>query len=155
MTTDLKNDNFDEFAVGELRLLLSERPSCFSLNLAISNDTALRDQLVKQLCEMVESIEIISFWPYSENLFEHVHERMEDGPRDALFVAGLEDALAADIDRNALLAQLNSSPPRWKAWFACPIVFWIDDTTADILRHHAPDFWEWQSGLFRLDPQKA
>ena len=151
----MDNENLDQFALGELRLLLSEQPSSFSLNLAICNDTSLRSGLVQQLCEKFREIEIISFWPYSENLFEHVRERMEEGPRDALFVAGLEDALAADIDHNALLDQLNSSPPRWKAWFACPVILWIDDITADFLRHHAPDFWEWQSGLFRLDPQKS
>jgi hypothetical protein len=152
--TRLESENFDQFALGELRMLLAERPSSFSLNLAICNDTSIRSALVQELCDKYKDIEIISFWPYTESLFEHVQERMEKGPRDALFVAGLEDALAADIDRNALLQKLNSSPLRWKAWFACPVVFWLDDMAADILRHHAPDFWEWQTGLFRLDAKK-
>lgn len=151
MNTGLENEALDPDALAELRMLLAESPRSFSLNLAICNDTAARSGLVQALCEIHTEIEIVSFWPYSEDLFEHVRERMESGPRDALFVAGIEDALVADIDTEALLQKLNASPPRWKAWFASPVIFWADSTTADILLRHAPDFWEWQSTIFRLD----
>lgn len=139
----------DQFAA--LRSLIAQSPAAFSLNLTICSDTALRTQLVQQLTDAFNTIELISFWPYSSDLFEHVHARMSSEPKDALFVIGLEDALGSGIDRAELLATLNSSPPRWKAWFACPVVFWVNAKTADMLREESKDFWEWQTGLFRID----
>lgn len=138
-------------AVEALRALVDQTPRTFSLNLAVCTDTTLRSLLVQQIQAAYPTVEVISFWPYTDNLFEHVHAAMSDHPRDALFVAGLEDALDAGVHHDELLSTLNSSPPRWKAWFACPVVFWVDDATADTLRAEAPDFWEWQTGLFRLD----
>ena len=134
-----------------LRALVARSPGAFSLNLAICSDTALRTTLVQRLQEAFPTLELISFWPYSSDLFEPVHARMSSEPKDALFVIGLEDALGSGIDRAELLATLNSSPPRWKAWFACPVVFWVNAKTADMLREESKDFWEWQTGLFRID----
>jgi len=134
-----------------LRSLIAASPGAFTLNLAICTDTALRSHLAQELQSAFPAIELVSFWPYTSDLFEHVHRTTAAQPRDALFVSGLEDALDADIDRAALLATLNTSPPRWKAWFACPVIFWMNGPTADLLREEARDFWEWQTGLFRLD----
>ncbi len=134
-----------------LRGLVASSPRSFSLNLAICSDSTLRSLLVQQLRAGFPAIEVVSFWPYTVDLFEHVHAAMSTSPKDALFVSGLEDALAADIDHASLLAALNCSPPRWRAWFACPVVFWVNKQTADTLRERAKDFWEWQSGLFRID----
>ncbi len=135
-----------------LRALMAASPRTFSLNLAVCSDSTLRDLLVQQLQAGFPAIEIVSFWPYTVDLFEHVHAAMSPSPKDALFVSGLEDALNAGIDHATLLATLNSSPPRWRAWFACPVVFWINAQTAHTLRDQAKDFWEWQTGLFRIDP---
>ncbi|MCH8204009.1 MAG: hypothetical protein IID09_02540 [Candidatus Hydrogenedentes bacterium] len=134
-----------------LRALVGSSPRSFSLNLAICSDSSLRSLLVQQLQAGFPAIEVVSFWPYTIDLFEHVHAAMSTAPKDALFVFGLEDALNADIDHAALLALLNSSPSRWKAWFACPVVFWVNEQTAGRLRDDAKDFWEWQSDLFRID----
>ena len=134
-----------------LRALVGRSPRAFSLNLAICSDSSLRSLLVQQLQAGFPAIEVVSFWPYTIDLFEHVHAAMSTAPKDALFVFGLEDALNADIDHAALLALLNSSPSRWKAWFACPVVFWVNELTAGRLRDDAKDFWEWQSDLFRID----
>ena len=137
--------------VEALWALVAASPATFSLNLAICSDTALRSLIAQQIQAAFPEIEVISFWPYTSDLFKHVHAAISDQPRDALFVSGLEDALNADIDRASLLDTLNVSPPRWKAWFACPVVFWMNGETADTLRDEAKDFWEWQTGLFRLD----
>jgi len=141
----------DAEAFAGLDVTVGVSPRSFSLNVAVCDDPALRDALFRQLTARHGDIETVALWPYESEVFEHVHARMSDRPRDALFVVGLEDALAADIDRAALLAHLSASPPRWKAWFACPVVFWVDAHTASILRANAPDFWEWQTGVFRLD----
>ena len=134
-----------------LRALIATSPRSFSLNLAVCTDSALRSLLVQQLQAGFPAIEVVSFWPYTVDLFEHVHAAMSTSPKDALFVSGLEDALNAGIDQATLLATLNSSPQRWRAWFACPVVFWVNEQTADTLREEAKDFWEWQSGVFRID----
>jgi hypothetical protein len=134
-----------------LRELVAESPRSFSLNIAICDDSALRNTAVRQLRSEFPTVDAVSLWPYDKDVFDHVHAAAAPEPKDALFVFGLDDALAADIDRPALLAGLNASPPRWKAWFACPVVFWVERHTADILRLHAPNFWEWQAGVYRLD----
>jgi len=101
---------------------------------------------------MLEHIfEVVSFWPYSEDVFEHVHEKVGEGPRDAIFIYGLDDAIASGADSASLYRKLNASPDRWKAWFACPIIFWVDKPTEEILRNEAKDFWEWLTGHYRLD----
>ncbi len=134
-----------------LRGLIGQSPRTFSLNLVLCDDASLRNAVVRQLRTEFPSIEAVALWPYDKDVFDHVHTAVSKDPKDALFVFGLDDALAADIDRPALLAGLNASPPRWKAWFACPVLFWLDHHTADILRLHAPNFWEWQSEIYRLD----
>ncbi len=142
---------YDADQLKALRRLVATSPRSFSLNLAICSDSTLRSMLVQQLQAGFPAIEVVSFWPYTVDLFEHVHAVMSTSPKDALFVSGLEDALAADIDHTALLGALNASPRRWRAWFACPVVFWLNQQTADTLREKAKDFWEWQSDLFRID----
>jgi hypothetical protein len=137
--------------VEALRELVGQNPRQFSLNLAICDDSSLRGLIVEQIRTAFPDVEIAALWPYERDVFEHVHQASSRAPKDALFVAGLDDALSANIDRAALLGGLNASAPRWKAWFACPVVFWLDRHTADILRLHARDFWEWQTGVYRLD----
>jgi hypothetical protein len=134
-----------------LRGLIAQSPRLFSLNLAVCDDASQRNAAVRQLRAEFPTVKAVALWPYDKDVFEHVHTTASRDPKDALFVFGLDDALAADIDRAALLAGLNASPPRWKAWFACPVVFWVDRHTADILRLRAPDFWEWQQDVYRLD----
>ena len=137
--------------VEALRELVGQNPQQFSLNLAICDDTSLRSLIVQQIQAAHPDVEIATLWPYDTDVFEHIHAASSRAPKDALFVAGLDDALSANIDRAALLAGLNASAPRWKAWFACPVVFWLDRHTADILRTHAPNFWEFQTNVYRLD----
>ena len=137
--------------VAALRGLIGQSPRSFSLNLVLGADASLRNAAVRQLRADFPAIEAVALWPYDKDVFDHVHTVASRDPKDALFVRGLDDALSANIDRAALLAGLNASPPRWKAWFACPVVFWVDRHTADILRLHARDFWEWQADVYRLD----
>jgi hypothetical protein len=137
--------------IAGLRGLIGQSPRSFSLDLVLCDDASLRNAAVRQLRAEFPAVEAVALWPYDKDVFDHVRSATVDGPRDALFIFGLDDALAADIDRAALLAGLNASPLRWKAWFACPVVFWVDRHTADILRLRAPDFWEWQADVYRLD----
>jgi len=140
--------------VEALRELVGQSPAQFSLNLAICDDTSLRSLIVQQLKAAYPDVEVTALWPYEKDVFEHVHAASSRSPKDALFIAGIDDALAANIDRQALLKSLNASVERWKAWFACPVVFWLDSHTADIIRTHAPDFWEFQNGVYRIDGQE-
>lgn len=134
-----------------LRELVGQNPQQFSLNLAICDDTSLRSLIAQQIQAEHPDVEVVTLWPYERDVFEHIHAASSRAPKDALFIAGLDDALSANIDRQALLTSLNASAPRWKAWFACPVVFWVDSLSADILRTHARDFWEWQTSIYRLD----
>lgn len=135
----------------ELQLQVGSQTKVFSLNLAICDDSTLRDFLVHQLEAAYNQIEIISFWPYTDNVFEQVQEKIQNGPHDAIFVSGLDDALASGQALEELHHNLNRSPGRWKAWFACPIIFWVSNDTADTLRSEAKDFWEWLETIYRLE----
>jgi len=137
--------------VDALRELVGQNPHQFSLNLAISDDISLRDLVVQQIKAAHPDVEVATLWPYERDVFEQVHAASSRAPKDALFISGLDDALSANIDRQALLTSLNATVQRWKAWFACPVVFWLDVHTADILRLQAPDFWEFQNNVYRLD----
>lgn len=135
----------------DLQILVGSPQKKFSLNAAICSDLPLRDFLMNQLSAAYSQIVIISFWPYSDDLFDHVREETSVGLHDAVFVSGLDDALASGIDIAELLEKLNSSPPRWKAWFPFPIVFWMSAETAERLRKEARDFWEWMETVYRLE----
>ncbi len=104
-----------------------------------------------QLEAAYDSIEVITFWPYTSDIFEHVHQAVPNGPHDAVFVSGIDDAIASGHELQALYTTLNLSPDRWKAWFPYPVIFWVSHDTANTLREDAKDFWEWLEGIYRLD----
>lgn len=143
--------HYSASAFEDLRSQVGSQTKTFSLNLAVCDDNTLRDFLVHQLETAYTQIEIVAFWPYSDNVFEHVHERIQRGPHDAVFISGLDDALASGQSMDDLYDNLNRSPGRWKAWFACPVVFWVSNETADTLRAEAKDFWEWLEAIYRLE----
>jgi len=143
--------SYDVAAFNALQKLVGTQPRRFSLNMAVCSDASLRATLAQQLMAAWSNIEVVSFWPYSEDVFEHVHETLDEGPRDAIFIYGLDDAVASSADPVSLYHKLNVSPERWKAWFACPIIFWVDKPSEETLRDEAKDFWEWLTGHFRLD----
>jgi hypothetical protein len=138
-------------AFADLQLQVGSQTKTYSLNIAICADSTLRDFLVHQLEAAYPQIEIISFWPYTDDIFEHVHDQIKPGPHDAVFVSGLDDAIASDQMMDDFYTNLNQSIKRWKAWFACPVVFWISHRTADTLRDEAKDFWEWLEAIYRLE----
>ena len=123
----------------------------FSLNIAVCSDSGLRDFIMQLLDTLHPSIELVPFWPYSSDVFEHVHQSTPPGPHDAVFVSGIGDAIASGYETEALFNTLNLSPDHWKAWFPYPVIFWVSEQTADILRAEAKDFWEWLEGVYRLE----
>lgn len=135
----------------DLRILVGSPQKSFSLNAAVCSDLTLRDFLAGQLSAAYNQIAVVSFWPYSDDLFDHVRNEAKTGLYDAVFVSGLDDALASGIEIEDLLANLNLSPQRWKAWFPFPVVFWMSTETADHLRRDAKDFWEWMETVYRLE----
>lgn len=138
----------------DLQILVGSPQKRFSLYAAVCSDLTLRDFLVNQLFAAYNQIAIVSFWPYSDDLFDHVRSEASVGLHDAIFVSGLDDALASGIDISPLLQKLNESPPRWKAWFPFPVVFWMSEETAERLRKEARDFWEWMESVYRLESPK-
>lgn len=138
-------------ALDALHQLIQQSPGRFSLSLVVCDDTALRSRAAVELQRRFSAVDMVPVWPYTEDVFEQVHAHSKNGPYDAVFVSGLDDAIRSDGDHAPLYRALDASPRRWKAWFACPILFWVDQLSADILRQQARDFWEWQTHVFRLD----
>ena len=138
-------------AYDDLHALVGKRTKTFSLNIAVCSESGLRDFTMQQLETAHEQVELVPFWPYDSNVFEHVRQSTPPGPHDAVFVSGLGDAIASGYETQALFDTLNLSPDHWKAWFPYPVIFWVSDHTASILREQAKDFWEWLEGVYRLD----
>ena len=136
----------------DLQILVGSPLKKFSLNAAVCSELPLRDFLVSQLLAAYGQVSVVSFWPYTDDLFDHVREEVSTGLHDAIFVSGLDDALASGIDIAEMLQNLNSSPPRWKAWFPLPVIFWMSAETAERLQNEARDFWEWMEAIYRLEP---
>lgn len=148
----MKNDyRYSASVFSELQLHVGCQTKTFSLNLAICDDPTLRDFLVHQLEVAYSEIQIIPFWPYTNDVFDHVRDNVPHGPHDSIFVSGLDDALSSEQPLKELYTNLNLSPGRWKAWFACPVIFWVSNDTADSLRSESKDFWEWLESIYRLD----
>ena len=148
----MRNDyHYSASVFSDLQLQVGSRTKTFSLNLAIVDDATLRDFLVHQLEAAYSEIQFVPFWPYTSNVFDHVRDSVPHGPHDAIFVSGLDDALASGQSLVELYRNLNLSPGRWKAWFACPVVFWVSNATADSLRSESKDFWEWLESIYRLE----
>lgn len=143
--------HYNTQAFEALRAHVGVRTKTFSLNVAVCSDSGLRDFLMQQLETTCSHIEVVPFWPYSSDVFAHVHQSTPPGPHDAVFVSGLGDAIASGYETQALFDTLNTSPDNWKAWFPYPVIFWVSQHTADILRIQAKDFWEWLEGVYRLE----
>jgi hypothetical protein len=143
--------HYNTQAYDQLHALVGARTKTFSLNLAICDDSRLRDYTMQQLESTYTGVQVVPFWPYDSNVFQHVRQATPPGPHDAVFVSGLGDAIASGYQTQALFDTLNQSPDNWKAWFPYPIIFWTSTHTADILRHQAKDFWEWLQAIHRLE----
>ncbi|MDP7639152.1 MAG: hypothetical protein QGG73_05485 [Candidatus Hydrogenedentes bacterium] len=138
-------------ALGRLRALLATQPREFSLNLAVCPSSSCRDGLIRSLRDVFDSIDVARVSEKTLDLFSHVHDPSTGGPRDALFVVGMEEVLTGEQDADIFLRALDASPRRFKAWYPYPVVFWVDEDSSTILLSHAKDFWEWQTGVFRFD----
>lgn len=130
-----------------LHNLLSTTPRAFSLNVAIAPPGIRRERALAYFLDEFPSVAEVHLPTQCDDVFTSVFSVAPPGPRDAVFVHGL-DCVSPD---DTLIAKLNASPRRWRAWYAYPIVFWIEAESVDPLRESARDYWEWVTGVFRFD----
>ena len=151
-----ENRNREEVGVlAQLRALLARNVRGFSLNLAVCESKSRRAALVQTLRDEFDSIDVARVPRQTLDVFSHVHDPSIVGPRDALFVVGIEDVLAGESDAEIFLRALDASPRGWKAWYPYPVVFWVDEKSSEILLARAKDFWEWQTGVYRFDAERG
>lgn len=133
----------------ELRRLIARSPRKCSLNLAATTQSPWRN--VVELRREFDAIAVVDLPLEIHDVFSYVQRAAPPGPRDAIFVFGLDRVLGRERDTEIVCRALNASPRRWKAWYAYPIVFWVDGAKLDAVQQQTPDFWEWQAGVFRLN----
>ena len=112
---------------------LKTNPDCrdiqfVTLNFSDANLRFLRDEIIK----ILPSIEIES------------HKKL------VLIVEGLEKSIGVYGDYPPVLQDLNFVRDAYKRTVPHPILFILPDYALTRLAKFAPDFWAWQSGMFRF-----
>ena len=82
-------------------------------------------------------------------------DRLAGVQPDAVFVVGLTEWLAEPERRVSRAGALNASRERWIERFRCPVLLWMNHTTAHVLAQHAPDVWRYRSHRFELEAGDA
>ncbi|MEK7793710.1 MAG: hypothetical protein AAB353_04230 [Candidatus Hydrogenedentota bacterium] len=148
MASPLESSRID--ALDRLKQLLAHSPGAFSMNLAVCPDPRLRDAIIAQVRGERAPIAVAVLSEGTNDVFAEVQRQAGDGPHEAIFVVGLDSVLESPRDLEIVFAALNACPRRWKAWYACPAVFWVSPDTSRSLGRDAKDFWEWTTGWFNF-----
>lgn len=111
----------------------------------------------------------------STTLYDQVETLWQQQPFDVLFVTNLEQSVLAYEDTKRLsgwgdpeliytvswkgvppiLSHLNQQRERFRDHFGCSFVFLLPPFAIKYFIHHAPDFFDWRSGLFIVPPDEG
>ncbi len=137
-----------------LRRMLDASRGCFSLSLAVCNDRALRDQLIRQLTDAYPGIALVALPPQTPDVLQAVEARLGASTPAALFVLDLEASVPFQAASYPTLRALNAAREAWQR-LACPVVFWLADYAAARVAAWAPDLWRYRSHQFDFASEQA
>jgi hypothetical protein len=158
----IDRDVYEDFLVS-----IDASDGLFSLFIAVSDDNALRDEIIKKY----ESDLYPKIIPYQLNLaiekpsLEEVITKLmvEDmylqGRARAVFtVNGIEELdfmnkASGRSQQDTFLSYLQWTRENFKK-FPYPIVIWVNNSLLEKLVRKAPDFWSWRKGVFRFLPKR-
>ena len=133
------------------------RRSCgtFVLAFARLNIPAIRPELVAVVREMLaaETLTLteVTLSGRDADILEELTAAPEPG--QPLFVYGLEHVLISTEPYRAF-GQLNEQRGRYQQ-LARPVVLWAPDHVLSLLATHAPDFWDWRSGVYAFGAERS
>ena len=144
----------------------------FTLGLVRVNDPRQRDGVIASLAEALARegarlvrVDLANRHPArlrealsSEPAVRSALEKPETSARAALAVAGLEHLIEAEADstgRPPFAVALNVEREALRDAFPVPLILFLTDYAMDRLDLAAPDFFDWYSGIFRLQAPGA
>jgi len=148
-----------------LRRFVAYHAGDFTLGLVRVNDPRRRDGLVTALADAlardgVRMVRLDFSGRHPDSLLDALRRDPQvqvapDG-RAALAIVGLDHLIETQpADRRArpFSVALNLERDAFRTEFRLPITLWLTDHAMDRLFHHAPDFADWFSGVFRFTAQ--
>jgi len=145
-STSLPDEVSSEIEIIQSLLTMSKR---FVLASVVCNDLFVQRLAVKQLRDALPSIEVIEVTQDSAAPFIEA-DRQEVSNCSALIILGLDSWLSDEASRMKRISIFNASRERWPARFNCPVLLWMNRTTAGLLAQYAPDLWRYRSHRFEL-----
>ncbi|NLS94024.1 MAG: tetratricopeptide repeat protein [Planctomycetaceae bacterium] len=132
-----------------MKRMLEVSESCFSLSVAICNNTALRNHLVRRLAESA-TLQVISIPESTVDVYQAVLDRVNESTPKAIFIVDLEASVPSREFEQLTFISLNASRDLWQRRFTCPVVFWLPAYAANLMAIHAKDFWRYRSHRFEF-----
>lgn len=138
----------------------------FVIYFAVVNPPLIRKQTAEELKRRLEEkgikvhylelnssyFDLLSIIP--EKVPSYCLRETETEIRSALFIFGVEEAIASDAETRRLFFDcLNWQRDKLRETIACPLVIWLPEFALRILALEAPDFWAWRSGVYYLEPK--
>jgi hypothetical protein len=151
----------------DLLISIDTSNDLFSLFIAVSDDNALRNAIIKKY-ESDLKPEIISYQlnlPIEKPSLEEVITKLmlEDiylqGRAKAVFTVNCIEELnftnktSGRSQQDTFLSYLQWTRENFKR-FPYPVVIWVDNALLEKLARKAPDFWSWRKGVFRFLPDQ-
>ena len=137
----------------------------FTLGLVRVNDPRRRDGVLASLTEAlardgVRMVRLDFSGRHPDSLLDELRRdpqvQAASSSRAALAILGLDHLIEtrpADSLARPFSVALNLERDAFRAEFRLPITIWLTDHAMDRLFHHAPDFADWFSGIFRFTAQ--
>ena len=119
----------------------------FSLILARSNYSCLRDQIIEQIRGSSLNILEITPHPFTDRILRYLRESTTTPAPDVAILLGMESLhylSAAFSNMNHVREEFRRLP--------FPLVLWGTDDIFDLFAQHAPDFRSWASPIIRFEP---
>jgi hypothetical protein len=155
----------DQDVYEDFLLSIDASNGLFSLFIAVSDDNALRDEIIKKY-ESDLNPEIISYQlnlaiekPSLEEvitklLLEDIY--LQGRARAVFTVNGIEELdfinkISGRSQQDTFLSYLQWTRENFKK-FPYPIIIWVNNSLLEKLARKAPDFWSWCKGVFRFLP---
>ena len=126
------------------------RTQGFALYFARANTPLLREQVLTELRSSLEGRPLVELKLVAdEPPYEQIARAAESAPTDAIISVDGLDSLAPSDDPDWLLKQLNWRRAVYRR-LGRPLLLWVPEYLLRLLMHHAPDFFDWHSGLFEF-----
>jgi len=126
----------------------------FALYVARINTATLRRQIVADLHDSLPRPLVELTLRPDERPYEQMARAAQDAPPNAVLSVDGLDALAPSDSPDWLMKELNWRRAVYRR-LGRPLLLWVPEYLVRLLLRHAPDFFDWHSGLFEFTTPEA